>query len=127
VITISVEDIIFIHDSVIEPEEIQGLAKDKSLEAAIARIENRLQYGLVNDVFELASLYALVLSTGHCFNDANKRTAANVMDVCLTLNGVELSYEADELGEKIILLAQGKLDEFKFAKWLKELEFSQRS
>ena len=126
-ITISVEDIVFIHDSVIEPEELQGLAKDKSLEATIARIENRLKYGFINDVFELAALYALVLSTGHCFNDANKRTAANVMDVCLTLNGVELNYDAETLGDKIILLAQEKLDEFQFARWLKDLGFNQRN
>jgi death-on-curing protein len=86
------------------------------------RVENRLQYGLVNDVFELATFYAVSLATGHCFNDANKRTAVNVMDACLALNRIDLQYETVELGDKVIAVANGKVDEFQLADWLRVLE-----
>ena len=36
-----------IHDSVIHPHELQGEAADKSIMAAIGRVENRLAYGLI--------------------------------------------------------------------------------
>jgi hypothetical protein len=44
---LSVDHIIAIHDEVLEPNELQGMAGDKSLEGALSRVENRLKYGLV--------------------------------------------------------------------------------
>ena len=39
-----------IHDAVLNPGELAGRARDKSLEGALARVENRLAYGLVEDL-----------------------------------------------------------------------------
>jgi death-on-curing protein len=76
------EDVLFIHDRVILPHELQGQAGHKSLSGAIARVEARVQYGLLNDVYDLAAAYGVVIATGHLFNDANKRTAFQVMRTC---------------------------------------------
>ena len=109
-----------IHDEVLNPGELPGLALDKSLESALARIDNRLAYGLVGDVYDLAALYAMAIAQGHCFNDANKRTAHQCMDAVLDLNGVQIPWAVDEVGPKIIALAQGQIDDGTLADWLRD-------
>ncbi len=120
-IALDVETVITIHDEVINSYELQGLTPDKSLESCLMRVDNRLNYGMVDDVFTLAANYASCIATGHCFNDANKRTAVNAMDVCLVLNGIELDFDEESLGKIIILIANGHRDETYLARWLREL------
>ena len=108
-----------IHDSVLNPGELQGRARDKSLDGALSRVENRLAYGMIVDVFDLAAAYATAVAQGHCFNDGNKRTAHQVMDVCLDLNGIEIDWQPTVIGDQIIRLAQGHLAEDDFATWLR--------
>lgn len=109
-----------IHDEVINPGELPDRARDKSLEGALARVDNRLAYGMITDVFDLAAAYAEAIAQGHCCNDANKRTAHQAMDVCLDLNGVELVWEPEEIGEQIIALAQGLTGAGDLAEWLRD-------
>ena len=109
-----------IHDAVLNPGELQGFAGDKSLDGALARVDNRLVYGLIGDVFDLAAAYGVAIATGHVFNDANKRTAHQAMDVCLDLNGIELDHEAVEAGDLIREVAQRRLDEDDLAAWLRK-------
>lgn len=109
------------HDAVLNPGELPGRARDKSLEATLARVDNRIAYGLVGDVFDLAALYAMAIAQGHCFNDANKRTAFRIMVIVLQANGAgrpAVSFE--EMGNRIIALAQGLTDEVALADWLRE-------
>ena len=120
-IVISATDVIEIHDLVIAPNELQGLAKDKLVEAIIARIDNRMTYGMIRDVYELAACYACYIAVGHAFHDANKRTAFACMDTCLALNGIELIYDTLETGDQIIRAAQGIADEMELAAWLRGL------
>lgn len=108
-----------IHDSVLNAGELRGKAGDKSLDAALARVDNRLAYGLINDVFDLAAAYAAAISQGHCFNDGNKRTAFRAMFAVLRLNGVLTAFEMDNIGPAIVTLAQRKMDETDFALWLR--------
>lgn len=108
-----------IHDLVLNPGELPGRARDKSLEGALARVDNRLAYGLINDAFDLAAAYAIAISQGHCFNDANKRTAHQTMDVCLDLNGIRIAWTAEEIGPQIIRAAQRLMDEGELADWLR--------
>ena len=108
-----------IHDKVLNPGELPGLALDKSLEGALARVDNRLYYGMIEDIFDLAAAYAQAIACGHCFNDANKRTAHQSMDVCLDLNGVQIIWSHVEAGDQIIALAQRKLDDIDLARWLR--------
>ncbi len=108
-----------IHDLVISQNELQGMAGDKSLDAVLARIENRMSFGMISDVYELAAGYACFLAVGHVFNDANKRTAFACMDVCLSLNDVELIYDQKEVGNLIIKAARGVVDEIELSAWLR--------
>ena len=117
---LSVDHIIAIHDEVLEPNELQGMAGDKSLEGALSRVENRLNYGLIEDIYSLAACYATAVSQAHCFNDGNKRTAFQVMDLILDLNGINVIWDVEAVGQKIVLLSQSKLDEVDLAQWLRQ-------
>lgn len=108
-----------IHDDVLNPGDLKGRARDKSLEGALARVDNRLAYGLIADVYDLAAAYAVAVACGHCFNDGNKRTAFRVMQVCLDLHGIMEPEGAEEVGQVIIRVAQGHMDESALADWLR--------
>ena len=95
------------------------MAGNKSLDAMLARIENRMSFGMISDVFDLAACYACFLAVGHVFNEANKRTAFACMDVCLSLNNVCLDYDHVEVGSLIISTAQGTVDEIELGAWLR--------
>ena len=108
-----------IHDAVLNPGELQGRALNKSLEGALARVDNRLAYGMIDDAFDLAAAYAIAVAQGHCFNDANKRTAFRAMNAALAFNGIQITWTATEIGPIIIRAAQGLLDEGELAHWLR--------
>ena len=95
------------------------MAGDKSLDAVLARIGNRMSFGMIGDVCELAACYACFLAVGHVFNDANKRTAFACMDLCLSLNDIRLSYDYKDVGDLIIKAAQGVVDEVELSAWLR--------
>lgn len=108
-----------IHDAILNPGELRGRAQDKSLESALARVDNRVAYGMIEDVFDLAASYAAAISRGHCFNDGNKRTAFQSMDICLDINGIAITWDTVEIGDTIIRLAQGHIQEEDFAAFLR--------
>ena len=119
-VLLTVDDVIAVHDYVLSDHESQGLAGGKFLDGALSRVENRLNYGLIKDVFDLGAAYAAAISQAHCFSDGNKRTAFQVMDVVLDLNGVQMAWDTEVVGQKIVLLAQSKLDDVSFAEWLRQ-------
>ena len=108
-----------IHDAVLNPGALPGRARDKSLEGALARVENRLAYGMIEDAFDLAAAYAVAIATGHCFNDGNKRTAHQTMDACLVLHGIRIAWETEAVGRVIIDAAQGRIAAPDLADWLR--------
>jgi death-on-curing protein len=116
---LSAEQIETLHDLVLNPGELPGRALDKSLEGALAQVDNRLVYGMIEDVFDLAAAYAEAIAQGHCFNDAKKRTAYRAMIVCLRLNGVTLTHDTEDVGQRIIRLAQRLDDAGDMAEWLR--------
>ncbi|SHF24093.1 death on curing protein [Loktanella atrilutea] len=116
---LSVQQIIDLHDGILNPGELQGMAKDKSLDGALSRVENRLAYGMIEDAFALAAAQAMAVAQGHCFNDGNKRTAYRTLIVSLFLNGVTLNVAPTVIGDQIIRLAQGHLPEDDFTAWLR--------
>ena len=118
-VTVSAEAVIALHDDLLSTAELPGLARDKSLEGALARVDLRIAYGLIEDAFALAAAYAAAISQGHCFNDGNERTAFQVMDVILTTHGLELDWDTEEAGQRMIELAQSRMDESSFAHWLR--------
>lgn len=116
---LSPELVELIHDEVLNPGELVGRAGDKSLDGVLARIDHRLAYGLIADPFDLAAAYAVAIAQGHCFNDANKRTAFRAMNAVLALNGVSLTWDVEEVGQWIIRAAQGRAGEADLADWLR--------
>ena len=118
-VLLSVEHVIAIHDHVLDDHELQGMAGGKFLDGALARVENRLNFGLIEDVFALGASYAAAISQAHCFNDGNKLTAFQVMDLVLDLNGVQITWNTEVIGQQVILLAQSRLDDIDFADWLR--------
>ena len=104
-----------IHDHVLNPGELAGLAGDKSLDGALGRVENRLVYGLLSDAYDLAAAYAVAIAQGHCFNDGNKRTAYRVMQTVLDLHGLPFPHDETTIGPIIIRTAQRLLDEGELA------------
>ena len=118
---LSPELIELIHDEVLNPGELVGRARDKSLEGALSRVDNRLAYGLIDDAFALAANYAEAIAQGHCFNDGIKRTAYQSMDVCLDVNGIAINWTVEDVADRIILLAHGKLEAEDFAHWLRSM------
>lgn len=118
--TLTADLVMDIHDEVLNPAELRGLAGNKSLDGALARVENRLAYGLIADVFDLAAAYAIAVSQGHCFNDGNKRTAFRCMMVCLEANGIDTAFDTEATGQAIIRAAQRLMDEGELAEWLRE-------
>jgi len=122
VIILGTQDILQIHENVINPNELQGLAPDKSLDATLTRVENRIRYGMIRDEYDLAACYAVVIAVGHVFNDAKKRTALRSMDICLQLNGIFLKYDTVEMGQTIINVAQKRIDEIELSYYLRSLQ-----
>jgi death-on-curing protein len=116
---LSVDHIIAIHDEVLELNNFQGIGGDNSLEGALSKVDNRLNYGLIEDIYSLVACYSKAVSQSHCFNDGNKRTAFQVMDLILDLNGINAVWDVEEVGQKIVLLSQSKLDEADLAQWLR--------
>jgi death-on-curing protein len=119
-ILLSTELVERIHDAILNPGEIPGRAGDKSLEGALARVDNRLTYGMIQDAFDLAAASAIAIAQGHCFNDGNKRTAHQSMDVCLDLNGIQITWSHEDVGQAIIRAAQRLMDEGELALWLRQ-------
>ncbi|MCZ8333114.1 MAG: type II toxin-antitoxin system death-on-curing family toxin [Rhodobacteraceae bacterium] len=119
-ILLSAELVERIHDHVLNPGDLPGRARDKSLEGALGRVDNRLTYGMIEDAFDLAAAYAIAIAQGHCFNDANKRTAFRSMHAVLALNGVQMMFETEETGQAIIRAAHRLMDEGELALWLRQ-------
>ncbi len=118
---LSPEKVFAIHEQIVGPSELEGMALNKSIESVLARVDNRVAYGLIEDVFELAASYACYIAVGHAFNDGNKRTAFTAMDTCLRINGIELDFDTVEASEMIIKATQGIVDEKELAEWLRIL------
>lgn len=116
---LSKDAVLALHAGVLNPAELRGLAGDKSLDGVLGRVINRLEYGLIGDVFDLAAAYACVLAVGHVFNDGNKRTAYAAMDMSLAINGIEMSVNPIDVADLIIQAAQGIVDEAALARWLR--------
>ncbi|MDC7690514.1 type II toxin-antitoxin system death-on-curing family toxin [Vogesella indigofera] len=106
---ISPQLVIEIHDTILSDEPgLCGMPHIGKLEGALARIDNKILYQGIDDVFNIAALYAEALARGHCFNDANKRTALVTALTYLDLQGVEL-IRSQKLEDIMVDVASGQL------------------
>jgi len=120
-ILLSVDQVAGLHDAVLNAGELQGKARDTSLAGALARVDHRLAYGMIADVFDLAAAYAEAIAQGRCFNDGNKRTAFRVMHVCLVMHGAQIPLDENDIGPRINDLAQGRTAAQDMAVWLRDI------
>lgn len=98
----------------------QGLRDEGAFESALKAAENRRHYEKA-DVVTCAATYAYHLSQAHAFIDGNKRIAAAIAELFLTINNASLPASDEELEEMYLDLAAGRItrDEIErlFAGW----------
>ncbi|SAL54069.1 death-on-curing family protein [Caballeronia sordidicola] len=112
-----------IHDEIlIEEPGLPGFAGPgfAGLESALLRIENWSTYGNLNDVFGIASMYAVAIARGHIFNDGNKRTALVAALTYLKLQDITVPRDAS-LEDEMVAVAEGATDAATFANRLASL------
>jgi death-on-curing protein len=117
---LNLERVIEIHDNILKHYKgLPGLAGDKSLESALARIQHHLDYEQISEIFEIAAMYGIALAQGHVFNDANKRTALISMKVFLEINGYELLASNAKAEEIVIEIAKKSISLDELSIWIK--------
>ena len=120
VVTLTAEAVMEIHDEVLtESGGLPGMSPDKSLEAALYRIENHAFYGGVTGIFDIAALYGIAIAQGHVFNDANKRTAFLSMITFLDQNGFDLIVPPSEVVDVMVDVAEDRMTMAELSRWLK--------
>jgi len=119
------ELVIAIHDYILKHYcgGREGIIQGRNINAALDRIHHHMHYGNLeqNDLLGIAAKYAAAISQGHIFVDGNKRTAFTSMAVFLEINGLHFAFNEDEVVEKLSQLADKKLSESDFEKWLAEI------
>ncbi len=118
-VLLTVEVVELLRDAALNLAELRGRAGDTLLEGTLARVDNRMAYGPINDVFDLGAAYAAAIAQGHFFNDGNKCTAFRAMNAVLAFNGFQMSYDTQAIGHSIISAAQGKIGAGDLADWLR--------
>jgi death-on-curing protein len=108
---LSVDDVLVIHDRVIEEFGGDSGLRDRGfLESAVAMPHSTfdgadLHAGLASK----AAAYLFHLCANHAFVDGNKRVAVAVAEFFLLINGFELSATDDEIVELTLGVAGGQL------------------
>lgn len=75
---------------------------------------------LYPSAIDKASRLAFGLITNHPFLDGNKRIGTHAMLVLLALNGLELSYEDEDLIALILHIEAGETDEPVLHQWIED-------
>ncbi|MGE8518943.1 MAG: type II toxin-antitoxin system death-on-curing family toxin [Alcaligenes faecalis] len=120
---LDVDYVITIHDQIIV--EFGGLPGNASggrgaVESALNRIDNYIEYQDINDVFAIASLYAVTIARGHVFNDGNKRTGLTCALTYLYQQDIFIP-QAEVLEEIMVDVASGAVEFEEFASILSVL------
>ncbi|MDE2877151.1 MAG: type II toxin-antitoxin system death-on-curing family toxin [Gemmatimonadota bacterium] len=106
-------------DQIREHGGLIGIRDENVLGAALARARHRWTYEPETDLAHLAACYVFGLCTGHPFRDGNKRIALLAGVIFLGLNGSALVAPEDEVVEKMLGLAAGRLDEQAVGDWIR--------
>lgn len=115
---IDAQKVIEIHDLILSVEPgLHGGYGIGPVEGALSRVLHRIEYEGLDDVFEIAAMYAVALARGHVFNDANKRTALVTALTYLELQGIVVERNA-ALEDIMVDVAEGTLNEKDLAELL---------
>lgn len=115
-----VESVLSIHEKVLRNTvEDKGLSCDKSIDSAINRVSDHVYYADLQDIYEIAALYAIAIAKGHCFNNGNKRTGMISMLVFLIINGIDVDVTDEEIENKMVEIVENQITQSDLAQWLK--------
>ncbi|RWB01615.1 type II toxin-antitoxin system death-on-curing family toxin [Mesorhizobium sp.] len=87
-----------------------GLRDENALESALARAENKANYGDPS-IEDLAAAYIFGIVRNHAFVDGNKRTAIVAAGAFLIVNGYVLTADNGTIYEFVMGVAAGEIDE----------------
>lgn len=111
-----------IHQTVLGSESgMKGQADTGRLEGALSRIASWQQYEGLQDIYEIAALYAQAIAKAHAFPDGNKRTALITMLTYLDLQGISIIPDQG-LDDLMVDLASGKIDFKQLAQALQKMD-----
>lgn len=110
------DDVRYFHEQILEPGQLTGEYEIRSIESALERVKNQVEYGQIeNDVLQIASAYAVVIARAHSFADGNKRTALMSLLVFLDDHDFDIvDIDDDELVRLMKEGAAGDIDEQAF-------------
>jgi death-on-curing protein len=112
--------LLLLHDeSLAEHGGASGLRDEGLLDSALSRPLNRVAYGDIPDVADLAAAYGIGLAKNHPFVDGNKRAAFLAVGLFCLLNGYRLAATQAEATLTMFSVAAGEMDEQRFAQWLR--------
>lgn len=116
------ELVALIHQTVLADEAgLKGYADMARLEGALSRIANWQQYEDLQNIYEIAALYAQAIAKAHAFPDGNKRTALLTMLTYLDLQGISIVPDQG-LDDLMVDLAAGKIDFRQLAEMLQAMD-----
>ncbi len=106
-------------DQVREHGGLIGIRDENALESGLARASQRWNFDPDSDLPRLAAGYVFGICTGHPFRDGNKRISFLAAVIFLGLNGFDLVAPDEEVVEKMMAVASGKLGEEAIADWIR--------
>jgi death on curing protein len=98
---------------------LTGVRDEGLLESALAKPQNLLAYDSPT-LPQMAASYAAGIVLNHPFLDGNKRTGFMMAATFVELNGLVFTATEEDVVEKTLALAAGKLKEAAYASWLND-------
>lgn len=118
---LTLDEVVQIHDHQIEfyggEPEIRDIGL---LESAIAQPNSGHAGGYFHgDLYEMAAAYLYHITQNHPFVDGNKRTGAQVADVFLAMNGLDLICKSSLFEEMVFRVANNDIGKDEIADFLR--------
>ena len=108
------------NDQLREHGGLPGIRDENILESALARPQQKWQYGEKSDIATLAAAYGFALVKNHPYRDGNKRVGFLAMVTSLGMNGHDLEASDAEVVTEMLALANGRVPEEELADWLRQ-------
>jgi death-on-curing protein len=106
-------------DQLREHGGVVGIRDENTLQAVLARPQQRWHDEPASDLAALAAAYGWGLVTSHPYRDGNKRTAFLAMLVFLGLNNFDLDATQEEVVTTMLAAAAGQVSEAELADWVR--------
>ncbi len=98
---------------------LAGIRDQGLLESALAMPRQGLGGEFNHEYpFEMAAAYMFHICRNHPFVDGNKRTSLACCVVFLRMNGWTLTASEDDIADRVVSVAEGKLDKGELAAWI---------